>query len=207
MFKNREEAAKKLTLKILPKIKDKKAMVVALPRGAVVMGKIISDFLSLSLDILVVKKIGAPFNSELAIGAVAGKNVTFWNKQLITELNLGEKELNKLKEEKQKERVKLEKILRKGRKGINPKGKTVILVDDGVATGATVMVANKYFKKQEAKKIILVTPVISTDTLLELKPFFDDIVFLKKPSGFYAIGQFYNHFPQITNQEVINLLK
>jgi len=206
MFKNREEVAKKLTLKILPKIKDGKVLVVALPRGAVVMGKIIAEFLSLPLDIVVIKKIGAPFNNELAIGAVAGKNVVFWNKQLISKLKLDEKEMEKLKEEKQKEREKLEKTLRRDRKEMNSKGKTVILVDDGVATGATVMAANKYFKKQGAKKVFLATPVISIETFKELNKFFDAIIVLRKVSDFYAVGQFYEHFPQVTNREVIKIL-
>jgi len=206
MFENREEAARKLTLKILPKVKDKNALIIALPRGAVVMGKIIADYLFLPFDILIVRKIGAPFNPELAIGALTEKNVVFWNEKIIKELNLSKKELEELRKKKNKEKNELEKIFRKDKKRLNPKGKTVVLIDDGVATGATVMAANKYFKKEKAKKIILATPVISDETFKELKKSFDSIITLKKSSDFYAVGQFYKYFPQVTNKEVVKLL-
>lgn len=206
MFESREEAARKITLKILPKIRDQKALVIALPRGAVVMGKIISDYLSLPFDILIVRKIGAPFNPELAIGAITEKNVVFWNEKLIQELNLDKKELEVLRKKKINEKNDLEKIFRKAKKRLNPKGKTIVLVDDGVATGATVMAANKYFKKEGAKKVILATPVISSETFRELKKSFDSIIALEKPSEFYAVGQFYEHFPQVTNKEVVKML-
>lgn len=206
MFESREEAAKKLTLKILPKIKGKDAVVIALVRGAVVMGKIISGYLSLAFDILVVRKIGSPFSPELAIGAVAGKNIVFWNEDIVKELRLSKKELKKLQKSAEKERASLEKILRKGKKSINPKEKTIIIVDDGVATGATVLAANSYFQKQGAEKVILATPVISKETYKNLKKEFAAIIALKKPSDFYAVGQFYRHFPQLTNEDVTEIL-
>ena len=207
MFESREEAAKKLTLKILSKVKDKNALVTALPRGAVIMGKIIAEYLSLPLDILVVKKIGSPFSRELAIGAVAGKNVVFWNKEIIRDLNLTKKELEEFRKNTERERSALEKTLRSGRKPSNPKDKTIIIVDDGVATGATVLAANSYFRKQGARKVILATPVIAKETYKNLKKDFDSIIALKKPSEFYAVGQFYRYFPQVTNEDVVKILK
>lgn len=207
MFESREQAAQKLTLKILKKVNPKKSVVIALPRGAVMMGKIISEYLSIPLDILVIKKIGLPLNPELAIGAAAPKNTVFWNEDIINKLYLSKKELKVFWAKKEKERKELEKKLRSGRSPISVKGKDVILVDDGVATGATVTVAYKYLKKAKARKIILAIPVVAKDIYPEIKKSFDDVIVLKKASDFFAVGQFYSHFPQITNQEVINLLK
>jgi putative phosphoribosyl transferase len=206
MFRSREEAARKLTLKLLQKLGKKKALIIALPKGAVVMGKIIAESLFLPLDILVVKKIGAPFSRELAIGAVV-KDVVYWNKEIINELEIEESVLNSLKKEAENERDNFENILKGKKRGVNPRGETVIIVDDGVATGATVMAALKFYKKRGAKKVILATPVISSESYKALSREFDQIIALKKVTEFQAVGQFYLSFPQVSNQEVINLLK
>jgi len=206
MFESREQAAKKLTLKILGKVKPKNSIVIALPRGAVVMGKIIADYLAVPLDILVTKKIGLPLNPELAIGAVAPKNTVFWNKDILNKLYLSKKDLKELQSKKEKERKLSEKRLRNGKKPINIKGKDVVLVDDGIATGATVIAAQKYLRKAKARKIILAVPLIAKDIFLEIKKAFDEVIVLKKAPDFYAVGQFYANFPQVTDKEVINLL-
>jgi putative phosphoribosyl transferase len=206
MFQDREEAAKKLALKLLGKIKGSNCLIIVLPKGAVKMGKIIAEYLSCSLGILVIKKIGAPLNPELAIGAIAPSTV-FWNEDLISSLFLKQTDLNQLKKEKEKERRVLEKILTGKKRKLNFKGKNVILIDDGVATGATVLVAEKYIRKQGAKRITLAVPLIAADTYKELKKIFDETIVLKKVKNFQAVGQFYRNFPQVSNKEVVNLLK
>lgn len=206
MFNDREEAAHLLALELLKAVKSKDVVVIALPRGAVGMGKIIAELLNSSLDILVLKKMGAPHNDELAIGVLGPNKTIFLNKDIIESLRLTKQEVKEIRTEKENERQRLEKKLRRG-KAILVKGKTVIVVDDGVATGATVLAAEKYLRQEGAKKIILATPVISKDVLSNIKKYFDMVICLKKPRLFYAVGQFYRNFSQVTDQEVIDLLK
>ena len=207
MFDDREDAARKLTLKLLKLVKVKNIVVIALPRGAVAMGKIIAEYLEAPLDILVLRKMGAPYNPELAIGVVGPKKTTVWNLDILKKLRLSKQEKERIKNEKEQERDNLEKILRAGKSPLSLKGKTVILVDDGIATGATVMAARKFLLKENVKRIILATPVIAKDTFKTLDKSFDRIVTLRKPEVFFAVGQFYRIFPQVTNEEVISLLK
>jgi len=212
IFKNRRQAGKLLAKKLgvfknLPagrQVKD--VIVVGITRGGVVVAKETAAILNLKLDLIVVKKIGALNNPELAIGAVAPAKTVFWDKDLCTRLGVSEKEkINSLKIKNQ-ERLKLEKFLRKTNPALKLKNKIVILIDDGVATGSTVLCAQKYFRKQKVSKIILATPVIAKDTLRSVKKYFDDVIILEIPDNFYAIGQFYKDFTQVSDKEVIRIL-
>ncbi len=206
MFKGREDAALKLSQKLKQEIKRENLIILSLTRGGLVIGKIISNNLNLPLDILVLKKIGDPKNNELAIGVVGPKNITVWNKDVLSFLSLNEKEKNMLKKQTEKERKKQETLFRRGKGKLGLKNKTIILVDDGIATGATVLCAQKYLKKEKTKKIILAIPVIAKDTLSYINKYFDNIIYLKKASKFFAVGQFYKNFPQITNEQVVDLM-
>ncbi|HZJ18127.1 MAG TPA: phosphoribosyltransferase family protein [Patescibacteria group bacterium] len=201
MFDSREEAAQMLSIKLLSLVKEKNIVVLALARGAITMGKIIANYFSVPFDILVFKKIGVSQNKELAIGVIGPKNTIFWNNDILKKLGLSKKEIISLKKQKEKERRRLEKELRLGRKPLELLDKTVILIDDGVATGATVMAARIYLRKQKVEKIILATPVIAKDTYKEIKEFFDKIIFIKKPRNFHAVGEFYKNFRQVGNKE------
>lgn len=205
MFRDREDAARQLSLKLLKKIKEKDLIVSALARGGVILGKIIAETLFAPLETVVVKKIGAPLRPELAIGAIAPKNTIYWNEDVCRSLGLSKEEMQAAAEKKEKERKNLEDLL-PGKNKLNHKAKTMILVDDGVATGASVLACLKYFKKEKAKKIILATPVISEDTYKELKEYFEEIIYVKKIKKFYAVGQFYKDFKQVDNDEVIRII-
>lgn len=206
MFEDREDAARKLTVK-LKKIIRKDFVVVALTRGGVVLGKAIADYFKLPLEALVVKKLGAPHNPELAIGAVGPKGITYFDEDLIKSLGMTEDYKKFVVAEKSKEVASLEKMLKGNRKPLDFRNKKVILVDDGVATGATVMCAYNFLKNEKAKTIILATPVIAKDTLNNIKKYFDRVVSLHTASEFYAVGEFYRNFPQISNEEVASILK
>lgn len=206
MFENREQSGELLSGK-LKEFKGKKDVIVlGLARGGVVVAKVLSKVLKLRLDVLVVKKIGAPQNPELAIGAVGPKNTVFWAEDLIKKMDITADERHVIKKLKEKERKEQEKTLR-GSKLLEILDKTVILVDDGVATGASVLAAQKYLKKEGTKRVVLAVPVIAKDTLKDIKKYFDDVVTLKIKSNFYAVGQFYEYFPQVTNEEVISLIR
>lgn len=206
MFEDRKQAGFLLAQK-LEKFADKKdVLVLGLARGGVLVAKVISTFLNAPLDALVVKKIGAPRNSELAIGVVGPEKSVFWNKDLLENLRITKGEKKELRKLKDKERNAQEKVLRSN-KPLEILGKTVILVDDGVATGASVLLALKFLKNKKAKKIILAVPVIAEDTLRNIKKYFDMVIILKSKKDFYAVGQFYKDFPQVTNEEVVELLR
>lgn len=206
MFKDRIQAGKLLAKK-LKKFKNKKdVVIIGITRGGVVVAKEVAKILKLPIDIIVIKKIGAFNNPELAIGAVGPVNTVFWDKDLCTRLNVSENEKIKSQMIKNQERLKLEKSLRKIKPVIKLKNKTVLLIDDGVATGSTVLCAQKYFKKQKAKKVILATSVIAKDTLSSIKKYFDEVIILDVPNDFYAIGQFYQDFSQVTDKEVVKTL-
>ena len=206
MFKDRRQAGKLLARK-LKKFKNRKdVVVIGITRGGAVVAREISSFLKLPIDIIVIKKIGAPQNPELAIGAIGPSKVVFWDEGLIKRLNINEEYKNLSKEIKNFERAELENFLRKGKKPLDVKNKKVILVDDGVATGATVLCAAKFFRKEKSKGVILAIPVIAKDTFLSIKKYFDAIVALQIEGQFYAIGQFYKEFHQVDNKDVIDLI-
>lgn len=204
MFEDRSAAGFLLARK-LEEFSGKNVLVLGMVRGGVVTAKVISTFLNAPLDILVVKKIGAPKNPELAAGAVAPQNTVFWNNYLIKKLKIKRSFAERLMRGKQKEREEQEKTLR-GAVPLEISGKTVILVDDGVATGASVIAAAIFLRKERAEKIILAVPVIAKDTLRDITRYFDMIIVLKTESEFQSVGQFYENFPQVENEEVIQLL-
>lgn len=206
MFEDRVDAANKLCPKLKAFSGNKDVIVVGLTRGGVVTAKAVSDCLRLKLKALVVKKIPAPSNEELAIGAMASSKALYWNKPLLKDLNIGPGDKAKLVLQKQNEIKILEKELGIKKQNSDFRGKIVILVDDGVATGASVIAAQKYLRKNKAKKIILATPVIALDTLINIKRYFDRIIYLIKRRDFYAVGEFYNNFEQISNEEVARIL-
>lgn len=205
MFKNREQAASLLVEK-LKKFKDRDVLVMVIPRGAVIMGKIIAKELSAPLDILVVKKIGAPYNPELAIGAVGPQDTVYWDSKLCRALRVDSRTKNRELRTKNQERRERERLLRGNKRYPSLIEKVVIVVDDGVATGATSIVAVKFLRKSKAKKIVLATPVIARDTLSKVKRYFDELIYLESSNDFRAVGQFYEEFPQVSDDEVREML-
>src|SRR3990167_9630835 len=204
MFLNREEAGIRLALKLSKEKIPKDSIIVAIPRGGVIVGKVASEILKIPLSILIVKKIAAPHNPELAIGATGSDGVVFWDENLIGYLDISGKEKDKALSLTIKTIKAREKQL--GIKIPDVKRKTTIVVDDGVATGATTIVTSMILKKLGSKKIILATPVISKRTKKELGEHFDKIVSVLTPDDFSAVGEFYREFPQVEDEEVKALL-
>lgn len=206
MFEDREDAGRKLCPKLKKFLNKKDFIVVGLTRGGVVTAEKISSLLNLPLKALVVKKIGAPQNPELAIGATTSLQDTYWDLRLLKSFNLSQKEKEKLALQKLREVKALHKFLKIKYKKKDFKNKTIILVDDGVATGASVIAATKYLKRVKVKALVLATPVIASDTLVNIKQYFDDIVYLEKRKDSYAVGQFYYNFEEISDEKVANIL-
>ena len=202
IFKDRAEAGQKLAILLKKQsthIKD--GIVLALPRGGVVVGAEISKALNLSLDIIVTRKIGAPLNPEYAVAAVSE------NQLIVSPRENPDPEY--LKEETSKERQEIARRVREyrgKRPAINLKNKIAILVDDGLATGLTMAVAIKEVRLQNPAKIIMAVPVAPPETVENLKSKVDEIIVLNIEPLFLAVGQFYENFPQTTDDEVISLL-
>lgn len=207
MFKDRAEAGRLLSEKLRPFKNRKNVIVVGITRGGVILANELSLRLNLPLDVIVIKKLGALSNPELAIGAVGPLGTVYWDEELCNKLSVSQKEKRKILKIKNKERTELEKYLRQGRRTKRLKNKNIILVDDGVATGATVLCAEKYFRKRKVKELILATPVIAKDTLNSINKYFDNVIILDVPREFYAIGQFYKDFTQVSNEDVMKILK
>ena len=205
MFNDRKDAGRKLALKIKKSLKYNDYNIVAIVRGGVVVGKAVANSLKAKLSIIIIRKIGAPNNQELAIGAVGSGGIIYWDDDLIERLNIKSRYKLQIKDEKFEEIKKLEKIFNT-KKGLDLKDKRVIIVDDGVATGATVICAQKVVKRHKPKEIVLAVPVISEESLESIKKYFDKVIVLKIAKDFSAVGQFYKSFPQVKNGIVIKTL-
>lgn len=206
-FLDRQDAGRKLAAALKEYISASDAVVIALPRGGVVVGYEIASSLSLPLDIVCPRKIAAPFNPEFAIGAITETGEGVLSENLILELNISKDYIDREIEKEKKEAKRRLDRYREGKPQRNLEGKKVILVDDGLATGSTMLAAVKTLKAERVKKIILAIPVAPADTLLKFEKQVDQIICLSIPSSFYAIGQFYDFFDQISDEEVIQLLK
>jgi putative phosphoribosyl transferase len=203
MFKDRVDAAQKLAKK-LEWIKKENPIILAIPRGGVVTGDVIAKTLGLSLDIIVSRKVGAPYNPELAIGAVVHDGSFFPNSYLINSLGISQEYLDEQITE-QLEEIKRRLMKFRGRKDYDLKDRTVVLVDDGIATGATVFVALDWIKKQNPKRIIVAIPVGPRDTIQRLSTM-AEVVVLYDPVDFGAVGEFYNSFDQVEDYQVAEIM-
>jgi predicted phosphoribosyltransferase len=196
-------AGQRLAEKICKIIKEEKPIVLAIPRGGVVVGEEIAKKLECSLDVIISKKITPPSSPEYAIGAITHDGTIYYGqfwKNFSHEPNFDE-EINK-------KTLEVKRRLEEYRGSSNYKfdNKTVILVDDGIATGSTVFVLLKWLSEKKVKRIILAVPVIPRNTYEEMKSLVDTIVALEIPVEFYAVGQFYKEFDQVSDKEVMTIL-
>ena len=198
MWRDRREAGRYLA-GALKEFKNKDVLVLAIPRGGVVVGDEVATALNAALDVVVPRKIGAPFNPELAIGAIAADGSKVLDQNLIQRLDVSEEYLKKEIERQTEEIKRRISEYRGDRPPLEIEEKTVILVDDGVATGATTLAAIKYLRNKKPAQIILAIPVGPPDTVEKLKKEVDRLICLSIPSLFYAVGQFYEQFEQTTD--------
>ena len=206
-FENREAAAV-LLVNELKKIIDKKdypITVLAIPRGGIVLGDIIASSLNVKLDIIISKKIGSPDNTELAIGAVTHDGSFFPNEDIIEKLGISQEYIKKQISSKVKEiEARLNKF--RGDDSYDLKNNTIILVDDGIATGATTFAAIKWLRNQNPKKIILAVPVAPRDTANLISKIVDKTIILSTPLIFFAVGEFYQNFSEVTDNQVLDIM-
>lgn len=206
IFTDRVHAGSLLARKLFP-YRDTASLVFGLPRGGVVVAKIVASNLGLPLDVLVVKKIGVPGNNELAIGAVAPDGVSFVDYPFAKMAGADEEYIRTQISELNDQIKQKINLYQKGGKKRSVRGKTAIVVDDGAATGATVRAAIAWLKKKKAEKIVVALPVVPREFMEKIRGDVDELVILETPEDFSAVGQFYREFPQVTDAEVIELLK
>ncbi|MRI84282.1 MAG: phosphoribosyltransferase [Nitratiruptor sp.] len=204
VFQDRLEAGKFLAQMLQEFKGDPETIVVALPRGGVPVGYVIAKELGVPLDIFFVKKIPSPYNPEAAIGAVSESGQEYLNERAVMMLGVSrpwiEEQIAKIMEQIAKKRA----LYRKPRLPVA--GKRVILVDDGVATGASMYLAAKALKNEGAREVVIATPVAPPDALALLREAADEVVVAQVPRDFMAVGQYYRDFHQLDDQEVMALL-
>ena len=207
LFQNRTEAGKLLALRLKPLIHDPNAIVLALPRGGVPVGFEVAQMLEADLDIFLVRKLGVPGHEELAMGAIASGGVRVLNYTLIEQLGLPADVIDRITRHEREEIERRERLYREGRSALPVDGRTIILVDDGLATGATMLAATRALRTQRPKTIMVAVPVASYDACEEFRRHVDTIVCGETPEPFYAVGAWYEDFSQTSDAEVRALLE
>jgi predicted phosphoribosyltransferase len=205
VFADRSDAGRQLADR-LQHLKDQDAFVLGIPRGGVIVAAEVAASLQAPLDVIVPRKIGAPFNPELAVGAVAPDGTVVYDESMVRRLGI---DLSDLKRQAARELQEIERrrrLYRGDRPAPDLRGRTVILVDDGIATGYTVQAALRSLRQQQPKRLVLAVPVAPADSLARLRPDADEVVCITAPVDFYAVGQFYYDFGQTSDQEVLSAL-
>ena len=204
-FLNRVDAGRQLASAL--KFVGKNGIVLAIPRGGVVVGFEVAKALGIPLDVIIARKIGAPGNPELAIGAVAEDGTAILDDDLVWRLQVPKSFIN---EEAERQRSEIRRRLFSYRGDVpypDLENRDVVVVDDGVATGSTLKAALMSVRQKKPKSVIVAVPVGPPDTVAELKRFADRVVCLMTPEPFYAIGEFYDDFTQTEDEEVVRLLQ
>lgn len=206
MFKNREEAGELLGQELVAFRNDPSGILLALPRGGVAVAYQLSLALHLPLDVLITRKIGAPGNPEYALGAVSETGAVYWNREALSGLSLTDRDLAAAVQAQQKEVARRVALYRQGRPFPSLKDKTVILVDDGLATGATFFASVATARQAHPRRVVGAVPVGPRSTVEQARTVVDQLVVLRTPDPFYAVGNFYRDFEQVEDREVLQYL-
>lgn len=204
-FTDRLEAGKVLGEELLRRDVPREAVILALTRGGVPVGFAAAEKLNLPLDFIVVRKIGVPWQPELAMGAIAGTE-RYLDEQLIRGMGIHEEDVERVLRKEEAEMKRRETLFRRGAPAFDLKGKTALLVDDGLATGSTMLAAVKYARILQPARVVVAVPVGSEEACRLLRKEADEVICLATPEFFLAVGEWYRHFPQVSDEEVMALL-
>jgi len=205
MFRNRQEASEKLA-ENLGRFRGRKPLVLAIPRGAVPMARTIAQRLEGELDVLLVRKLRAPDQPELAVGAIDETGEIYLH-PYAQELGLSRNYLESEAAEQLRTLRRRRAEYTPARPPIDPQGRIVIVVDDGIATGSTMIAALQALRAKSPARLVVATGVAPRETLRKLQAFADEVECLETPAPFYAVGQHYEDFSQVSEEEVMEILR
>ena len=206
IFSDRIQAGRMLADSLSRLNNPQDMLVLGIPRGGVVLAHQIARGTGGSLDVVLTRKLGAPYNPELAIGAISENGNLYLNDELISSLRVNSEYIKQIRQEQLAEIAARHKLYRNVLDKVSLEGKTVILTDDGIATGATMQASIWAAKAEKPKKIILAVPVASLESVRKLALEVDETICLSTPPVFYAIGQFYREFDQVSDKQVLEIL-
>lgn len=204
-FADRHEAGRRLAEALLGSLSEH-PVVLGLPRGGVPVAAEIASALRAPLDVLVVRKLGCPWQPELGVGAIGEAGIRVVNEPLVELLGISEGQLDEVAGREAEELARRIRRFRGDRPPVAVQGRTVILVDDGLATGFTARAGIEVLRRRGARRIILAVPVAPRETLEEMRTLADEVVALDTPVHFFAIGEFYADFAQTSDEEVVDLM-
>jgi predicted phosphoribosyltransferase len=206
IFPDRSAAGRDLGRRLAEADIQGKVIVLGLPRGGIPVACEVGVALGAEVDALIVRKLGAPFNPELALGAIAYGGVTVYNDELLEQLGLDEAQLEPIRARELTELERRERTYRAGRPPLAIAGATVVIVDDGMATGATMHAAVVATRALAPARIIVAVPTAAVDAVERLERVADRVVALATPEPYFGVGAWYSQFPQLTDEEVVEAL-
>jgi predicted phosphoribosyltransferase len=206
MFKDRTEAGKRLANELSDYENRDDVIILGLARGGVPVAFEIAKEINVPMDVFLVRKLGVPSQKELAMGAIASGGIRILNDDVINMLRISDRAIDHVANEEQQELERREREYRGNRQKIDVKDRVSILVDDGLATGASMRAAVRALRQMEPAKIVIAVPVAAPDTCDAFKDKVDEIICLATPEPFYAIGAWYDNFSQTTDEEVRSIL-
>jgi putative phosphoribosyl transferase len=206
LFRDRFEAGRFVASRLRAAKIERDAIVLALPRGGVPIGFEVAQIFGLDLDVLVVRKLGVPGDEELAMGAIASGGVRVLSQALIRHFSISEEVVEQITESQRRELEHQEHLYRVGRPPVEILGRTAMLVDDGLATGSTMLAAAKALQARNPKRISVAVPVASENAYNDLRLRGIDLLYAETPEQFFAVGVWYDDFRQLTEEEVRDLL-
>jgi len=206
-YRNRSEAGRLLAEELAHYKSKADVVVLGLTRGGVPVAVEVASALRAPLDVVVVRKLGVPFQPELAMGAIAGDDTQLVDKQLVHALDLTNRDVEAAITRERAELQRRERLYRGGRPALDLKEHTAILVDDGLATGSTMLAAVAFARKRLAKRIVMAVPVASVEACEKLRQKVDECICLATPEPFFAVGDWYGNFLPTEDAEVLKLLE
>jgi putative phosphoribosyl transferase len=207
LFRDRAEAGRILADRLQTILASRDILVLALPRGGVPVGFEIAQALHADFDAFLVRKLGVPGREELAMGAIASGGVRVLNQPLIEQLGIPPSVIDRVTEREQREIARREALYRDGRPSLSPANRTVVVVDDGLATGATMLAAVRALRRQKPERLLVAVPVASREACDQIREHVDQIVCADMPEPFQAVGIWYKDFSQTTDEDVRQLLQ
>jgi len=206
-FKDRVDAGRKLAKKLLKYANRSDILILALPRGGVPVAFEVAKELNVKMDVFIVRKLGVPGNEELAMGAIASDNIIVLNEDVVRSFQISKQTIDAVAARELRELERREYIFRGKRPKLSISDSTVILIDDGLATGATMNAATAAVKTKNPTKIVIAVPTGAPDTCRSFEGKVDEVICVATPEPFYAVGAWYEDFSQTTDEEVCELLE